>query len=233
MGIYLSSGSLWMSFKIEPQFKPPKNVDFSISVFWAEKVLISSQSMIRENNDFLLKKFNIYRIVDDFYNPQKMTVEIKQVIKEVPSSDKVSIKPPKSSPKLSSMLDNPQFSDFKFVINDREFDVHKCVLATASDAFVKIFKVNSNFWKINDISEGIFLHLLRFIYTEQIPKNLNEIAIKLYEAASVFKMVELMEICSESIHKTLSTKNCLEIYNWAYLYDLEVLKMKSWELVKR
>jgi hypothetical protein len=42
-----------------------------------------------------------------------------------------------------------------------------------------------------------------------------------------------MEICSAKIHEMLNADNSLEIYNWAFVYDLEVLKTKSWVFVKR
>jgi speckle-type POZ protein len=134
---------------------------------------------------------------------------------------------------VSSMLDNPEFSDFKFIINDKEFNVHKAILAAASDSFVKIFRVNDKFWKISEIDEEIFGLLLRYIYTGKVPENLDEIAIKMFEAANHFKIMELKELSSKKIHAKLSVANALETYKWAYIYDLEVLKTKAWELVKR
>jgi hypothetical protein len=134
---------------------------------------------------------------------------------------------------VASMLDNHEFSDFKFVVNDKEFNVHKNILAATSDSFAKIFRVNEKFWKIGDIDEEAFGHMLRFIYTGKAPENLDEIAIELFEAASCFKIDELKEMSSRKIHAKLSVENALEIYTWSYNYDIEVLKMKAWELVKK
>jgi hypothetical protein len=52
---------------------------------------------------------------------------------------------------VASMFDNQEFSDFKFIINNKEFNVHKAILAGASDSFVQIFRVNGQSHKINDI----------------------------------------------------------------------------------
>ena len=195
----------------------------SVPMIFADQVF--NASFQRQNNNHNWSLSNGYKLI----------IQIKQINNNVEPSKKNLTNSKKSlnPSKLSALLNNPEFSDFKFIVNENEFDVHKCVLANASEAFVKIFRVNKSFWKINDINEHIFGILLRFIYCDEVPENLGNIAVKLFEAADVFKIEELKEICSRKIHETLAAENSLELYNWAYVYDLEVLKMKSWELVKK
>jgi hypothetical protein len=159
-----------MKLIIETSHQKPEEIVFDASVWMLrEENILPPTPMKMINNTFIIT----FRYYEDILN-EKLSIDIKQLIR---SSDSSVIPPAPSNTaaltKLASMLDNPEFSDFKFIINDKEFPVHKCVLAAASEAFVKIFKVNKNFWKINDISEHIFSHLLRFIYTEKVPGNLS------------------------------------------------------------
>jgi hypothetical protein len=54
-------------------------------------------------------------------------------------------------------------------------------------------------------------------------QNLDEIAIKLYEAADCFETKQLEEICLERIQANLSVENALETYKWAYNSDYDWL----------
>lgn len=222
-----------ITFTIETNHKTPQELEFQISARFGVTNLFDFTPFSLSNNVFSVSHGFQLLNHPSLQIKNTLKIDIKQMIKNLNSSRKEIETSSQTSSKLYSLLNNPEFSDFKFIINEKEFNVHKCILAASSEAFMKIFKVNKSFWKINDINEIIFAHLLRFIYCEKVPENLSQIAIKLFEAADVFKIEKLKEMCSEKIHETLSVENALETYNWAFVYDLEVLKMKSWELVKR
>lgn len=216
-------------FTIETELEDLKNVEFEISVTYGGIQFLSASKMTVANKTFTSSIISYPR--NNGYG-QNLTINVKETIKDSENFSNQSANKAIVS-NVASMLDDPQFSDFKFIINEKEFKVHKCILAAASDVFVRIFKTNKLYWKINDIDEATFEHLLRFIYGGKVPDNLNEIAIKMFEAAAYFKIDRLKEMCSKKIHAKLSVENALETYNWAFVYDLEVLKTKAWELVKR
>lgn len=214
-----------LTFSIKTEYSD--HLKLVLSATYDDHFCIVPTEMVKNN-----KVFSISCQIPRLSYQKTLFVEVKEKVESIKHPQKSTIKK-NIIATVSSMLDDPQFCDFKFIINEREFNVHKCILAAASDVFVKIFKVNENFWKVNDVREDVFYSLLVFIYREKVPANLNDIAIKLFEASDYFKIDQLKEICSKVIHANLSTENALEIYNWAFIYDLEILKSKAWELVKR
>jgi BTB/POZ domain len=213
-----------VTFTIETDYK---YVEFFVTANLSTSGQLANLLKFQPSGNVFTATVNMFRCNDT--SNQTLTVDVKSTTKEasMPATTKSILS------NVASLLDNHEFSDFKFIINDKEFNVHKNILAAASDSFAKIFRVNEKFWKISDVDEEAFGHLLRFIYTGKAPENLDEIAIKLFEAASCFKINDLKEMCMKKIHLKLALGNALETYNWAYIYDLEVLKAKAWELVKR
>jgi ATP-dependent helicase/DNAse subunit B len=222
-----------LTFKIETSFK---SVEFHITLYPSMHATAPCK----------LNQANGFTAYFDFYcQDQSLTIEVKYItIKSPyppiePKIRLVTKEAPIPTPiqsilsNVASMLDNHEFSDFKIIVGDKEFNVHKNILSAASDSFAKIFRTRGKSYKINDIDEEVFGHLLRYIYTGKAPENLDEVAVKLFEASHCFKIDELKEKCLKKIQMKLSVANALETYNWAYNYDLEVLKMKAWELVKR
>jgi hypothetical protein len=135
------------------------------------------------------------------------------------------------------MLSSSDFSDFKFIVGDEEFKVHRNILAAVSGYFDNMFKSKmkeglTNQCEVTHIEPEIFRHLLRYIYEIRLPENLDAIAMKLFEAAHYYEIDRLMEICRQRIFKQLNVENAIEFYAWALKYD-ENLKMKAWEIIKR
>jgi hypothetical protein len=226
-----------LTFKIETSFK---SVEFYITL--PPSMRQTTPCKLNQANDFTASfDFDC----QNFYNRQTLTLEVKYITitsPYPPIEPKIRLVTKKAPiptalqsilSNVASMLDNQEFSDFKIIVGDKEFNVHKNILSAASDSFAKIFRTRGKSYKINDIDEEVFGHLLRYIYTGKAPENLDEVAVKLFEASHCFKIDELKEMCLKKIQMKLSVANALETYNWAYNYDLEVLKMKAWELVKR
>jgi BTB/POZ domain len=231
----VDNGHRNLCFTIDSQFFNSHDVEFELSVKFGAYGILSFSEMKAVNNIFRLN----VQVFPSHYGltAASLKIDVKTTFNtaNLPSNFIFLDNSTKNNivTTVASMLDDPQFSDFKFIINEKEFKVHKCILAAASDAFAKIFKVNKLYWKISDIDEATFGHLLRFIYSGKVPDNLSEIAMKMFEAADYFKINDLKEMSSKKIHDKLSAENALETYNWAFVYDLEVLKTKAWELVKR
>lgn len=106
--------------------------------------------------------------------------------------------------KQIEMLENPQFSDFTFIVKGQKFEVHRSILANASPVFATLFTAKMKESRtgqciVNDIEPEIFVLLLRFIYGGKIPENLNEVAMELYKAAKYYKIDELKEICGSKL----------------------------------
>lgn len=102
-----------------------------------------------------------------------------------------------------NILNDPTFSDFTFIVQNKEFKVHKAILAASSEVMRKIFTTdlresNEGQCKIADIEPEIFENLLRFVYTGELPENLDGISLELFKAAHYYGISDLVEICKQS-----------------------------------
>jgi len=140
--------------------------------------------------------------------------------------------------RLSGLLENSSYSDFTIVVNEKEFKVHRNILAASSKVFKSMFDSNmkestEGRCEVDHIEPIVFDYLLRFIYGGQLPDDLSGIAISLYEAANYYDLNDLKEICKEQAYSKLTAENAFEAYKWAHLYNITELKAKSWIIVKR
>jgi hypothetical protein len=142
---------------------------------------------------------------------------------------------------LKSLYDDPEFADFTFEVHEREFKVHKCILAKESEVFRKMFTTEmiekeSAKCAIEDIEADTFELLLKYIYTHEVEELDVEKLKKLFEAAHYYQVDQLLEFCKPQLKvklkKSLSIENAVEIYSFAYKYDLAELIHDSWIFIK-
>lgn len=132
----------------------------------------------------------------------------------------------------SQHLNDTAFSDFTFIVKDQEFKVHKVIIANASEVMRKMLMNNSMEsiqakCEIYHIEPNIFDHLIRFMYTGQIPISLDVIAIDLFKAAHYYDIRSLMEICEQDMQFRLSTENAIEVLELATVYEMGNLKFEA------
>jgi hypothetical protein len=142
------------------------------------------------------------------------------------------------SAKNLAMLDDPQFSDFTFIVQSTEFKVHKNILAQASPVFRKMFtssfeESQTNQCKVDAISPEVFQIMLRFIYGREFAGMYYEDTLKLYEAADFYELPDLMKVCKEEINNNISYFNTMTLYEWAWTYNVDELKQRIWKILKR
>lgn len=137
------------------------------------------------------------------------------------------------------ILNESKYSDFIFIVKGKSFKVHKNILAAASPVFDKLFSAElkesrSNECDVNNIQPFIFECLLNFIYSGELPENLHEenVAQSLFEAAHLYQIDKLVDICKQVEHFKLSADNAVELYKWAWTYDLDDLKLDAWNFIK-
>lgn len=140
---------------------------------------------------------------------------------------------------MSELLKKGTLSDFVFKIGRDEFKVHKNVLAAASRVWNRMFtadyeheekKTNSS--QIDHIEPDTFRALLKFIYCAEIPENFDELVFKLYEAAHHYEIESLKDICLKKLGHDMSTANAVELYHFAYGFELDILP-QVWQIIKR
>lgn len=226
------SDEIWHSQKYFVQFEATKN---------NKSIHISTCIAINQRVLNYFCSVNVYELLPRVYNCANFKFHVKILgITDIPVSkkliDPLNIAKVVALGNIRSMLDNAIFSDFKFIVKGKEFNVHKSVLAAASPVFLKMFTTNmtdchNNECHIDIFEPEIFRQMLHFIYCGQISKNSDS----LYELAHHYELNVLKDLLRQEIHSEMNEDNAMEMYNLAYKYDddLKELKQAAWEIIKR
>ncbi len=130
---------------------------------------------------------------------------------------------------LTKMRDNKLFYDMRIVANDKEFQVHRSVLATCSSVFRAMFETNmtekaERILTISDISPPVISDLLEYIYTGKTPSQTDEHVQGLLVAADKYNIQELVGICEKKLICSLTPTNVFEMSQFADQLRLKSLK---------
>jgi speckle-type POZ protein len=115
---------------------------------------------------------------------------------------------------LQKLVNNNKYSDFVFIVNNKEFFAHKCILSVRSKVFEAMFsndmiESQSNRCTIDDIESEVFEELLTFIYTGNAPKA-QTIFEKLLAAAEKYEILEIKDFCANIIFKDIKNENAIQ-----------------------
>ena len=152
-----------------------------------------------------------------FSNPEKIiNVDFDQDEEDSSPSKKMKIEEALNIVKnpFEIMFEEKCFYDVVLIVEDNKIKAHKCVLATASPIFTKMFKENANQGinraiTMSDLSFKVATELLRFIYTKKV-ENLDDVAHDLLKAAHKYEIPELGNICEKSLCKNINLTNALK-----------------------
>lgn len=128
-------------------------------------------------------------------------------------------------------------SDVTLIVNDRSFEVHKCILGARSPVFHAMFNVDmtekqSNRVTLDDLDEDVMQELLIFIYGGKTP-NLSRMATDLLAAADRFALDRLKVICEEALCSSLNVDTVCEVMVLADLHNARQLKKQAIEFINR
>lgn len=124
---------------------------------------------------------------------------------------------------LQSMINNPNFSDVLFIVEEKPIYAHRSFLAARSDHFRAMFSngmkdSNAAEYKISDIRHPVFLALLDYIYTDRVSTIAN-LAVELYAAADFYTLDRLRAICGANVDCSLSIDNCANMFLLSNQYN--------------
>ncbi len=115
------------------------------------------------------------------------------------------------------LFEDMQFSDFTLNVHGRQFQAHKCILASSSKVFEAMFnhptkEKMTNQVVIEDIQPEVFYELLRFIYTGRLTLAIKKtMAVRLFAAADKYLLEKLKSECESHLRRQMSADNCLEL----------------------
>lgn len=139
---------------------------------------------------------------------------------------------------VRKLFTDPTFSDFSFFVKDKEFKIHKNIVAAASPVFMKLFTTEmeesrTNTCRVDHIEPKVFEKLLECIYKGILPDDFPAYARDLFAAADYYGLDGLKEQCRLEVLENLTAANAVETYSLACRYNLRELKADAWEIVKR
>jgi hypothetical protein len=145
---------------------------------------------------------------------------------------------PESQKSISSCVKNyiqdDRFKDFIVHIGDREFPVHKFLLAARSPTLADILLNNPNHEKLNlvGIPADIFETILQYIYTDELPCEEVDFA-ELFAAAGYLKMEVLKDYAAVNSYIQINRANAIDVLKLSIKYEHSDLKEKSFDRIKR
>ncbi|KAL7013124.1 hypothetical protein ACKWTF_015206 [Chironomus riparius] len=127
------------------------------------------------------------------------------------------------------------FRDFSIQIDNREFPVHKFLLAARSPTLAEILKNNPEVenLKLVDISMETFEIILKFLYTDELPGDDGANFLHLFAAAGKLKIQELKNYAATKLIDQINEDNVIDILNVSKNYEHEELRTKAFEEVKK
>lgn len=130
--------------------------------------------------------------------------------------------------RMLNLLQSGLHSDVTFIIDKKEFKLHRNILASGCPYFSTMF--GSSFKEatepvipMDDIAPDTFQTILEYIYTDQTPEIFEE-AEKVLVAADKFGLVSLAQKCENQLTQTISKDNFKDLYEFSKLYRLKGLK---------
>lgn len=159
-----------------------------------------------------------------FFSHDKLTISLNITFREETKNDIIHNvqSAPISDPvpdsglleSLALLFENRDNADVVILVNDKEFPVHRAILAARSSVFATVFKGRTEKGKkikqlnITDeaLNENVVREMLRYIYTGKC-EDLDTLAEGLLVAARKYELNGLKKICSEALAKNLDVEN--------------------------
>ena len=127
------------------------------------------------------------------------------------------------------------FSDFVIIVNkEKQFQVHKIILAAQSKGFAEMFQgdPNANEMKFEDLREEVVEKFIRYLYTGKLPEN-NESSMEIFELASKMKVLELKNAMEKIVLTQLDEENAWKVFLLAHKYKSSQLKRAAFNEIKK
>ena len=144
--------------------------------------------------------------------------------------------------RCKSMFNNELLSDVKFVVQDAEggseslkkIPAHKFLLAISSPVFYAMFygelAERKDSIDISDCDHKSLLELFRFVYSDEVNLNADNVMQVLY-LAKKYRLPSLADKCTEFLQKKVDASNVFHVLPDAQKYEEKDLVDHCWEVI--
>lgn len=136
---------------------------------------------------------------------------------------------------LEDLFTAGKYSDFVIKVGDKEYRVHKCIVAPKSSVFAKLITDNpgiamKSFESTKNYRPEVIEEFLRYFYVRADPSPGN--AIELMSLAVDFGVPDLKLQCQDAMSKTINPNSALKLFSLAGQHELHELKRVAFDVIK-
>ncbi|KAJ1612910.1 hypothetical protein OIY81_1111 [Cryptosporidium canis] len=130
---------------------------------------------------------------------------------------------------LEGLVDNPDFSDVVFILENQEtLHAHKCILVAQSQYFRSMFKIGmtesgSKEIHLEHIPKKEFKVLIRFLYTSYLDETDLQTLCNVLLIADSYNLTALSDLCTKTIKQLVEVDNVCEILIIAHRCKIDQL----------
>lgn len=245
---------LFNQFGSDTVVKQERRIELSCSILDTNmKKCLTKKAIFTSCTNFAtICQFSLLDAVRDYLHNGSVLVLVFDIAKyylstdvDVVSASKQSLTKPedtKKSGRLSKLLNDQLFCDFKIVVKDKTFPVSKAILASQSDYFLDLFTSNSEDSVVPDkliLSEkdpAVVELVLNYVYKGKMetPDTLDlGLLFSIFDIAHLFRLDDLKVFCELELEKHITTSSWVQIVLEADKYECESLKNKVYAYVRK
>lgn len=136
---------------------------------------------------------------------------------------------------LREMVDNNEFADVVFIVDDQRVYAHRSILAGRCEHFAAMFRSGmresvEGVIHIPNVSKPVFLLLLEYLYTDCVRVEI-EHSVELYILSDLYQLERLKNICVTVLKRKLNMDNAAIILQTASDAECQPLKNICMEFI--
>jgi len=121
---------------------------------------------------------------------------------------------------MKEMVNDPQFSDVTFIVDDREIYAHRSILASRCEHFDAMFRSgmresHESRIPLPNVSYDVFLLILEYLYTDSVKIDIQH-AVELYIVAEFYQIDRLKEMSTLVVKRNLNGDNAADLLQAAH-----------------
>lgn len=127
---------------------------------------------------------------------------------------------------LRKMWEKGELCDYTIQVEDKEFKVHKLVMAAFSDYFRRMFsgslrESSENFIELKGVSAAGLEPVIKLIYEGETLAVTEDNIVDVLSTASFLHIPIVIHLCVEHIADMIDCDNCIDVLNLAFMYSLQ------------
>jgi speckle-type POZ protein len=207
---------------------------FGTNGWWGYKEFIKKESLEQSE-----------RLKDDCFSIRCDIIVTGLPRAEAAAAFAVAVPPLELPQHFSALLLGGKGADVRFLVGDKTFAAHRCVLAARSPVFdallfgpMKEGTSTENRIRIDDMAAQVFRTLLHFIYTDSLPETIEQdnggatMAQHLLEAADRYDLQRLKLICEDRLCQQIDVSTVATTLALAEQHHCQALKEACFEFLK-